>query len=354
MSKAFDFGRVFFPRKPGQQIPNYIRFQPLGNHAANVRKLVWYWDKNDFVKGDKDASRKRVADAAYLHDSGKPQKFGLSVKVKGKGKVEFIYSFRGHRFLASNPQQPWVEFLAKGHHDYSAHDICRDTYKLKTLIEKLDSDSCLKTEAKNYHKILEHEPLAYAHELYILEMCDQIEAEIACRFFNDNDQAESRAFMDFTITQDNTNSNIFFLEPWIFGDDRSEFKLTLASWSMPFPQKLKSALEQGIQDESVLSKQLDTAVKTWWLSQPKTLKSETVEVIIKRLPIDTTKRQNSHQLYPEMGQFFPNPMQETMAEELDRQNHPHPAILLKSPTGTGKMEAVLFPALANNYRLFLI
>lgn len=354
MSKAFDFGRVFFPRKSAQQIPDFIRFQPLGNHGANVRKLVWYWDKTDFVKGDKDASRKRVADAAYLHDIGKPQKFGLSVKVKAKGKVEFIYSFRGHRFLASNPQQPWVEFLAKGHHDYSAHDICRDTYKLKTLIEKLDRDSSLKTEAKKYKKILEHEPLAYAHELYILEMCDQIEAEIACRFFNDNDQAESRAFMDFTITQDNTKRNIFFLEPWIFGDDRPEFKLTLASWLMPFPKQLKSALEQGSQDELSLSQQLNTAVETWWLSQPNHLKAETVEVMIKRLPIDTTERLNSQQLYLKIGEFPPNPMQEAIAEQLDRKNHPHPAILLKSPTGTGKMEAVLFPALANNYRLFLI
>jgi CRISPR-associated endonuclease/helicase Cas3 len=47
-------------------------------------------------------------------------------------------------------------------------------------------------------------------------------------------------------------------------------------------------------------------------------------------------------------------MQKALAEALDRKNNPHPAILLKAPTGSGKTESILFPALANDYRLFLI
>ena len=261
MSRPFDFGRVFFPFKQGQNLPDEILFQPLGNHAANVRKLVWHWDKKNFVEGDTEASRKRVADAAYLHDIGKPQKFGISVSVKAKQKAEFIYSFRGHRFLANAPNQPWVEFLAKGHHDYSAKDICRDTYKLKSLITNLQSDHPLRAEAEKYKQLLELEPLAYAHELYILEMCDQIEAEIACRFFEDEKQAESRAFMDFTITRDELK-NTFFVDPWIFGDDISDFTLTLASWSMPFPRDLREAIEKELQDNAALTKQLKQAVES--------------------------------------------------------------------------------------------
>lgn len=354
MSRPFDFGRVFFRFQKGQTIPDEILFQPLGNHAANVRKLAWYWNPTDFVKGDEEASRKRVADAAYLHDIGKPQKFGISVNVKANGKVEFSYSFRGHRFEASDPHQPWVEFLAKGHHDYSANDICRDTYKLKTLIDDLDSHHPLRAKAERYKQILEFDSLAYAHELYILEMCDQIEAEIACRYFEDDEQAESRAFMDFTITKDDIQQNAFFVDPWIFGDDRPDFKLTLAHWSMPFPEALKEAIEKGSQDNSTLTKQLQAAVRDWWLSQPQNLKSKTEQIIIKRLPKDNLEKLKTDELYPTIGNFVPNPMQATLAEILDREKNHHPAILLKSPTGSGKMEAVLFPALANGYRLFLV
>lgn len=353
MSKPFDFGRVFFPNGKNQ-IPENILFQPLGNHAANVRKLAWYWNPNDFVKGDREASRKRVADAAYLHDIGKPQKFGISVNIKANGEVEFSYSFRGHRFEASDPKQPWVEFLAKGHHDYSVRDICRDTYKLKTMSNNLEKDHPLKAEAEKYKQVLEGEPIAYAHELYILEMCDQIEAEIACRFFEDNEQAESRAFMDFTITQDETQKNVFYVDPWIFGNDRQEFPLTLASWSMPFPEKLKTALEGNMGDSQSLTKQLQNAVKDWWVSQPQKLKSKIDPIVIKSLPKDELDEYDAQTIYETVGRFSPNPMQEELATKLDRKQNPNPALLLKAPTGTGKTESVLFPALANDYRLFLV
>lgn len=353
MSKPFDFGRVFFPNRKNQ-IPENILFQPLGNHAANVRKLAWYWNPNDFVKGDREASRKRVADAAYLHDIGKPQKFGISVNIKANGKVEFSYSFRGHRFEASDPKQPWVEFLAKGHHDYSVRDICRDTYKLKTMSNNLEKDHPLKAEAEKYKQVLEGEPIAYAHELYILEMCDQIEAEIACRFFEDDEQAESRAFMDFTITQDEKQKNVFYVDPWIFGSDRQEFTLTLASWSMPFPEKLKTALEGNVGDSQSLTKQLQNAVKDWWVSQPQKLKSKIVPIVIKSLPKDELDEYDAQTIYETVGRFSPNLMQEELAIKLDRKKNPNPALLLKAPTGTGKTESVLFPALAYDYRLILV
>ncbi|OKH36806.1 CRISPR-associated helicase Cas3' [[Phormidium ambiguum] IAM M-71] len=353
MSKPFDFGRVFFPNGKNQ-IPENILFQPLGNHAANVRKLAWYWNPDDFVKGDREASRKRVADAAYLHDIGKPQKFGISVNIKANGKVEFSYSFRGHRFEASDPKQPWVEFLAKGHHDYSVRDICRDTYKLKTLSNDLEEDHPLKAEAEKYKQVLEGEPIAYAHELYILEMCDQIEAEIACRFFEDDEQAESRAFMDFTITQDEKQKNVFYVDPWIFGSDRQGFTLTLASWSMPFPEKLKTALEGNVGDSQSLTKQLQNAVKDWWVSQLQKLKSKIDRIVIQSLPKDELDEYDAQTIYETVGRFSANPMQEELAIKLDRKQNPNPALLLKAPTGTGKTESVLFPALANDYRLILV
>ena len=55
--------------------------------------------------------------------------------------------------------------------------------------------------------------------------------------------------------------------------------------------------------------------------------------------------------YQQIAQFNPNPMQEELFNLITEKN---PALLLKSPTGTGKTEAVLVPSLITKRRLFLI
>jgi len=56
-------------------------------------------------------------ESCKAHDMGK-QKFNIEVKTTAKGKFkEYIYSFRGHRFLATS-SDAWAESLAKGHHDF--------------------------------------------------------------------------------------------------------------------------------------------------------------------------------------------------------------------------------------------
>lgn len=350
--KAYDFGRVFFPRKDDCTIPDHILFQPLGNHVSNVRKLVHYWRREDFSKFNIDESLIRVSKAAGLHDIGKPQRFGVSIKVQANGKFEFGYSFKGHRFLASDPKQPWVESLAKGHHDYSVHDICRDTYILKTLLNKLEDADPLQKEAEKYNHTLESDPLSYARELYILEMCDQIEAEIACRFYEDKEQAESRAFMDFTITQ--SDKGVFFLDPWIFEKD-DDVELTLSSWSMPFPSEMREALLKTTKNDDVaLTRRLQEAVEQWWQQQPQNLKSKKCKATIKRLPKDEKRKLDSLSIYQAVGGFSPYAMQAEMMNALSQEQNPHPAILLKAQTGTGKTEAIVFPSLANDYRLILV
>ena len=350
--KAYDFGRVFFPRQDDCTIPEHILFQPLGNHVSNVRKLVHHWKRDDFSIANLDESLMRVSKAAGLHDIGKPQRFGVSIKIQANGKFDFVYSFKGHRFLASDPKQPWVESLAKGHHDYSVHDICRDTYILKTLLNKLEDTDPLQEEAEKYKHILESDSLSYARELYILEMCDQIEAEIACRFYEDKEQAESRAFMDFTITK--SDEGIFFLDPWIFDRD-DDVELTLSSWLMPFPDNIRKALLKATKDDdSALTKKLQEAVEQWWQQQPRNLRSEKHRVVIRQLPKDVEYKLDSQNTYQAVGDFTPNSMQVELAEALNREQHPHPSILLKAPTGTGKTEAIIFPSLGNDYRLILV
>ncbi|HEY9801801.1 MAG TPA: CRISPR-associated helicase Cas3' [Leptolyngbyaceae cyanobacterium] len=339
---SYKFGRVFFPGEPSP-IPAQILFQPLGNHVGNVRRLVKFWDKASFTFPF-DLSLARVLESASIHDNGKPQKFEILSKTSKEGKFkEYIYSFKGHRYLAESSKDAWAEALAVGHHDFSVEDICTQIYELK--------------KDKQYADILAKEPLAYATELYILEMCDQIEAELACRVFEDGNQADSRTFMDFTIAPDKLNDTVYFIEPWQFGEQ--EFiELPFKSWIMCPSEVDKEELQKCIKAnrEQNLGKVLDSIVKNWWLSeqgQPKDLINK--NIILKPYPsVVDMKMWTVEDFYRKMGNFTPNPMQTEMFEAIyDSNAHKHPAILLKSPTGSGKFESVLFPALASGYRLIL-
>jgi len=337
---AFNFGRVFFPGERNT-IPEIILFQPLGNHVGNVIEIVKKWNNNDFPS---ESSFERVLEAAKIHDVGKPQKFEIQAKTSKEGKLkEYIYSFRGHRYLAKSDKDAWAEALAIGHHDFSVEDICTQTYQLK--------------KEQKYADILTKEPLAYASELYILEMCDQIEAELACRVFEDGNQADSRTFMDFTIAPDDSDNTVYFIDPWKFGEQKY-IELSFRSWVMRLSEADKEELQKCINDsrEQALGKTLDDIVKNWWKleqGQPKELINKTITL----RPYPSVVEQKTWKVedfYKQLGGFTPNPMQTEMFEAI---YHPdankHPALLLKSSTGSGKFESIVFPALASSYRLIL-
>ena len=136
--RLFNFGRVFFPGDKTQIIPDEIRFQPLGNHVGNVKRLAKAWNLED------EASRQRIIKGIDLHDMAKPQTFKILADTNKKGEFKkYIYSFRGHRFAAkdikyrklaeqnnSERQQSWSETLAIGHHKYSVKDIAEDIYRI--------------------------------------------------------------------------------------------------------------------------------------------------------------------------------------------------------------------------------
>lgn len=334
----YNFGRVFFPSEPNPKpaIPNEIRFQPLGNHVGNVIKLVEYWHKADFPC---ESSFERVKEAAKIHDKGKPQKFELRVETTSKDKFKkYIYSFRGHRYLAES-KDAWAEALAKGHHDFSVRDISRDAYQLN--------------KDPNYAEILSKEPLAYARELYILEMCDQIEAELACRVIGDDEQAESRTFMDYTIALDSSEPSVYRIDPWIFSQDTIE--LTFKSWVFYLSENDKTELQKCLTEnrDADLGKKLDVIAKKWWQEQqgkPEKVESQTVTL----KPYPSTKQFQNRDCqfwYQQLAGFAPNPMQTEVFEQIGKTDTP--AILLKAPTGSGKFESIVFPALAKDYRLIL-
>ncbi len=336
--RPYNFGRVFFPSEPNPEpaIPNEIRFQPLGNHVGNVIKLVEYWDRDDFPCS---SSFERVKEAAKIHDKGKPQKFELRVETTSKGNFQkYIYSFRGHRYLAES-KDAWAESLAKGHHDFSVKDICRDTYELK--------------KHSDYEQILAKEPLAYAVELYILEMCDQIEAELACRVIGDDEQAESRTFMDYTIAKDDSEQNVYRIDPWIFSPDQIE--LTFDYWLFCLSEDDKAELKKCRTEnrDFELGKKLDAIAKKWWQKQQgQPGKAEPRKVTLK--PYSSNKQFQNRDCefwYQQLAGFAPNPMQKMIFEVIEQTEKP--AFLLKSATGSGKFEAILFPALSKKCRLIL-
>jgi CRISPR-associated endonuclease/helicase Cas3 len=323
----FNFGRVFFPGEPNP-IPDRILFQPLGNHVGNVKYLAKKWQAKDFPNRD---SIQRVVKGIELHDMGKPQRFSIKSE-KNKKKGYYSYSFSGHRFLA-NSLDLWAQTLARGHHDFSVNDICRDIYKLKN--------------DDRYRELLESDPLLYARELYIVEMCDQIEAELACRVLQDEGQGESRTFMDCTISM--IDKNTYTLDPWVFDDDSIE--LNFNYWEKTLDDEEKAKLQKLIgKDEAKLGTTLDRIIKDWWTKLPAYPKWEATSITLKPLGDNRREPVEISDIYQKLAGFPPNPMQSDVFSAI---NKPNPALLIKAKTGTGKTEAVLFAVLAKGERLIL-
>lgn len=345
-AKPYIFGRVFFPGLPNP-IPSEVLFQPLGNHVGNVMRLVKQWQLDDFPGANSDErklSQQRVLLAAKIHDAGKPQKFKIKAELKHEPKPgkfrEYSYSFLGHRFLA-NSSDAWAQSLARGHHDFSVADITRDAYKLKK-------------QQQEYADILTKDSLAYARELYILEMCDQIEAELACRVIGDEKQAESKTFMDYTIIPHESEPECYRIDPWPFAGDNLEIELEFTSWSMRLSDSDQSKLQKCQQEErdADLGKQLDEIVKKWWQSrQDEPVQVQKAKIMPFPSLVHVTEPKTCQFWYQQLAGFAPNPMQQQVFEAIS--NNENPAILLKAPTGSGKLEAIVFAALAANYRLFL-
>ena len=341
--RSFDFGRVFFPGNKYEKAPSEIRFQPLDNHVGNVSQLIQYWNAEDLP--DLEHSKLRILEASRIHDMGKPQKFEIRGELTEQGKFkQYVYSFRGHRFLAISDNK-WAEKMAIGHHDFSAKEICKDTYQLKQA-------------NPDYRKILESKPLTYARELYVLEMCDQIEAELACRTMNDEEQGSSRTFMDFTTQSSLEKPFTYNIDPWPFSPELKSIELTFKYWEFRLDNAQKEVLnETSEKDQHKLGKALDSIVKEWWQASNLTM-ADTKDIAVNLAPylplLTEPVKLSATQFYQQVANYQPNPMQAEMFDLLHNTlPEDPPAVILKGPTGSGKTEAVLFPALASRHRLFL-
>ncbi len=102
-----------------------------------------------------------------------------------------------------------------------------------------------------------------------------------------------------------------------------------------------------------MGKKLDAIAKKWWQQQEgKPDKGEPRKVTLKPY-LSTKKFQNRdcHFWYQQLAGFTPNPMQQKLFDLIEQKEFS--PFLFKSPTGSGKFEAVLFPALSTKCRLIL-
>lgn len=176
-NEAIDIGRVFFKPMIGPNLKK-VTVLKLESHVGNVGQLVERFDPKHF-KVDCSKTRKWLIRAAQKHDKAKPETFRVTYQSgKENGYKSLGYSFAGHRFRVSDDNR-YVELLIRLHHEFSVKGIAEAVAELKVQHDG------------EYAEFADNFPI----DLYTLEMCDQIEAEIETYAFTREPQP--RVFMDF-------------------------------------------------------------------------------------------------------------------------------------------------------------
>lgn len=332
---ALDIARVFFHYGgDDRRVPSRIRLQRLENHMDNVAKLVGLWQREaaDTALLLHPATEDKVIKAAKLHDVGKPERFRIQARTRKQRKNErevevfdrYEYSFSGHRFLAES-EDLYVQELAQGHHTYSVEDVANAIASLRR---------------QGYD--VNH----FAQDLYILEMCDQIEAEIAVRTLEG--EAEGRTFMEFTVIPQ--DEKIYAVDPYPFTQDC--FGLTFEHYELALSDEQKQALlSLKPEEHSKLAQRLEVFIRKAFEDGEPPIQQISIEIRpLFKEPASQPEFADIQQLYEDICGFSPNEMQRDLYQRLAQGDD---ALLLRAPTGSGKTEAVWLPALALGKRLIM-
>jgi hypothetical protein len=184
----------------------------LDTHVNNVKTLVEAWgeaDRRDSERTD-DTRWDEVVFAAAMHDYSKPDRFSVTwtPTTKDSGKGEFGYSFSGHRFTvppSKTEGRRYAAALIREHHTFGTREVIDATGKL------MDYD------AEGNPGILTHDNASlFAHDLYVLEVCDNIAADIET-WTAKGELGKDRDFVECTVLpRDETSLRV---EPWPFIGD---------------------------------------------------------------------------------------------------------------------------------------
>jgi len=196
-------GRVFFKPENSRNVEK-VTVLTLDSHVGNVVELVNRFDPKYFKRIDCSGTRDWLIRAAQKHDDAKPETFRVTYRSwKENGRKSLGYSFAGHRFRVSDDNR-YIELLIRLHHEFSVTGI-------------VEAQAELEGKAEFTTEMVKNFPI----DLYILEMCDQIEAELETYAFTGD--VQPRVFMDFHSRR-RENGKIE-VNPYPFGEEEIHLSL---------------------------------------------------------------------------------------------------------------------------------
>lgn len=221
-------GRVFFKPDSGHDVEKIIVLT-LDSHVENVVTLVKNFQRDFYpaFRQHQKSTGDLLIRAAEKHDNAKPDTFRVTYRsYKENGRKSLGYSFAGHRFRVSDPDR-YVELLIRLHHEFSVEGIVKAQAELKTEKELADA------KFKNF-----------PFDLYILEMCDQIEAELETYAFTDD--VQPRVFMDFHSHQ--REKGIIEVSPYPF--DNEELSLSLTYYEFDVCEEHRHQISKALKENN--------------------------------------------------------------------------------------------------------
>ena len=223
-----EVGRVFFEPDSGPDVKKIIVLT-LDSHVENVVTLVKNFQRDFYpaFRQHQKLTRDLLIRAAEKHDDAKPDTFRVTYRsYKENERKSLGYSFAGHRFRVSDSDR-YVELLIRLHHEFSVEGIIKAQAELKTEKELAD------VKFKNF-----------PFDLYILEMCDQIEAELETYAFTND--VQPRVFMDFHSRR--REDRIIEVSPYPF--DNKEIPLSLVYYEFNVPDEYHCQIAKALKADN--------------------------------------------------------------------------------------------------------
>ena len=222
-------GRVFFKPDSGPDVKK-VAVLTLDSHVENVVTLVKKFQQDFYpsFKWNAAETRSLLIRAAEKHDNAKPDTFRVTYQSwKDNERKSLGYSFAGHRFRVSDDNR-YVELLIRLHHEFSVEGIVNAQAQLKASEQFCDK------QVKRF-----------SIDLYILEMCDQIEAELETYAFTGD--VQPRVFMDFHSRMRKDGKTIE-VNPYPFGEE--EIHLSLEYYEFDVPAKDRSQISEALEENN--------------------------------------------------------------------------------------------------------